>query len=103
MAQKIINVPGQFSPIGLDPLAVTADIYDETIEKYQSEINAELYEGTSQPGPKGDFKSRAFTRTDYDISELTPEGGSYDVPIPNTYASVAAAHSALVRQERRIN
>lgn len=100
MAQKIINVPGQFSPLGLDPLAITGDVYDESIEKYQSEINAELYEGTAQPGPRGDFKSRAFTRTDYDISELTPEGGSYDAPVPNTYASVAAAYATLLEKTR---
>jgi len=99
MKQEDIQISVPIIGIDNKPIGYADQLYDEAIEKYQSEINAELYEGTSQPGPKGDFNSRAFTRTDYDISELTPEGGSYDVPIPNTYASVAA-YATLLEKTR---
>ncbi len=41
MSQKIIYVPGQFKPKGLDPLVLTEDVYDNSLSKSQAEINAE--------------------------------------------------------------
>ena len=40
---------------------------------------------TGGPGPKGDFKSTAFIRTNTNIANWRPTGGTYDSPVPEGF------------------
>lgn len=101
-AQRVANTPtregldpnehGEWIPSGWsdDPVGTTSSNRFEYVSSIKRVGGTwgdfetiTLWSKYSVDGKRGDFKSRVFARTDSDISNKRPTGGTYDSPLPN--------------------